>query len=49
MMELMKELFEVCLSCGLVICPSSIFALRADPRYDDVPSSVDDVSQSVSS
>ncbi|KAJ8457538.1 hypothetical protein ONZ51_g11472 [Trametes cubensis] len=46
-MELMKELFEVCLSCGLVICPSSIFALRADPRYDDVPSSVDDRSNFV--
>ncbi|KAH9886292.1 L-tyrosine:2-oxoglutarate aminotransferase [Cubamyces lactineus] len=45
--ELMKELFDACLACGLVICPSSIFALRADPRYDDVPSSVDDRSNFV--
>ncbi|KAI0633963.1 L-tyrosine:2-oxoglutarate aminotransferase [Trametes polyzona] len=40
--ELMEELFERCIAGGLVICPSSVFVLRADPRYDDVDSPVDD-------
>ncbi|KAI0357952.1 L-tyrosine:2-oxoglutarate aminotransferase [Trametes cingulata] len=39
---LMTELFEACIAGGLVICPSSVFMLRADPRYDDVPTPIDD-------
>ncbi|OBZ65805.1 hypothetical protein A0H81_14224 [Grifola frondosa] len=35
MAQLMDELFEKCLDNGLVIMPASIFALAADPKYDD--------------
>ncbi|KAI0371670.1 PLP-dependent transferase [Pilatotrama ljubarskyi] len=40
--QLMEELFERCLDSGLVIMPASIFALSADPKYDDVEDPVED-------
>ncbi|PIL24415.1 hypothetical protein GSI_14169 [Ganoderma sinense ZZ0214-1] len=40
--ELMEELFERCLDGGLVIMPASIFALAADPKWDDVEDPVED-------
>ncbi|RDX46890.1 PLP-dependent transferase [Lentinus brumalis] len=40
--ELMEELFERCLDGGLVIMPASIFALSADPKYDDMEDPVED-------
>ncbi|EIW53725.1 L-tyrosine:2-oxoglutarate aminotransferase [Trametes versicolor FP-101664 SS1] len=39
---LMTELFDACIASGLVICPSSVFILPADPRYDDVSEPIDD-------
>ena len=42
--ELMEELFERCLDGGLVIMPASIFALAADPEWDDMEDPVEDVS-----
>lgn len=44
---LMTELFDACIASGLVICPSSVFILPADPRYDDVSEPIDDVSGTV--
>ncbi|KAI8982830.1 L-tyrosine:2-oxoglutarate aminotransferase [Trametes punicea] len=40
--ELMEELFERCLDGGLVIMPASVFALSADPKYDDVEDPIED-------
>ncbi|TBU50218.1 pyridoxal phosphate-dependent transferase [Dichomitus squalens] len=40
--ELMEELFERCLDGGLVIMPASIFALSADPKFDDMEDPVED-------
>lgn len=42
--ELMEELFEHCLDSGLVIMPASIFALSADPKFDNMEDPVEDVS-----
>ncbi|KAI0780455.1 L-tyrosine:2-oxoglutarate aminotransferase [Trametes elegans] len=40
--ELMEELFERCLDGGLVIMPAHIFALSADPKYDNVEDPIED-------
>ncbi|TFY58221.1 hypothetical protein EVJ58_g6544 [Rhodofomes roseus] len=36
-MQLMEELFETCLDNGLVVMPAWVFALPADPKYDENP------------
>ncbi|KAI0768332.1 pyridoxal phosphate-dependent transferase [Trametes elegans] len=40
--ELLAELFEACVAGGLVICPSSVFTLKSDARYRDVPTPIED-------
>ncbi|OSD00598.1 L-tyrosine:2-oxoglutarate aminotransferase [Trametes coccinea BRFM310] len=40
--QLMKELFDACVAGGLLICPAYVFTIGTDPKYDDVPSHVDD-------
>ena len=42
--ELMEELFERCLDAGLVVMPASVFALAADPKWDDMEDPIEDVS-----
>ncbi|KAI0672561.1 L-tyrosine:2-oxoglutarate aminotransferase [Trametes maxima] len=39
---LMAELFDACVAGGLVICPASVFVIRADPAHDDVSDPIDD-------
>ncbi|KAL6301816.1 L-tyrosine:2-oxoglutarate aminotransferase [Sparassis latifolia] len=39
---LMQELFESCLDAGLVVMPGFVFALRADPEYDDLDDPIED-------
>lgn len=42
--QLMEELFERCLDGGVVVMPGSVFALRAEPGWDDTEHPIDDVS-----
>ncbi|KAJ2965913.1 hypothetical protein NUW54_g13957 [Trametes sanguinea] len=38
----MKALFDACVAGGLLVCPAYVFTISTDPKYDDVPSHVDD-------
>ncbi|KAI0929082.1 hypothetical protein AcV5_006446 [Taiwanofungus camphoratus] len=40
--QLMEELFERCLDGGVVVMPGSVFALRAEPGWDDTEHPIDD-------